>query len=268
MDRRLFGLATAATALYMLRVFYRRLWTKHAAIRRDLAAAHLLSSHHKYDELVWNHISCRLPDEPSAFLITPGTQLFDEVTPESLVVSSDSNANVTGDVIHRAIYEARPDINAIVHHHSIPVVAVGLLPEGLRCLTQDASSFFGKVSYYEWEGLSDDYEEKKRIADALGSGSHTLIMRNHGACTMGRTVAEAWVRYFYLDIVCKQQLAVHGLPKVVEPSDETFKHGAAQMSEPPFVHGHSEWEALFRLAQRLDLERAPWWRKMLGVGYL
>ena len=69
--RRLFGLATAATALYMLRVFYRRLSTKHAAIRRDLAAAHLLSSHHKYDELVWNHISCRLPDEPSAFLITP-----------------------------------------------------------------------------------------------------------------------------------------------------------------------------------------------------
>ena len=61
---------------------------------------------------------------------------------------------------------------------------------------------------------------------------------------------------------------MHGLPKVVEPSDETFKHGAAQMSEPPFVHGHSEWEALFRLAQRLDLERAPWWRKLLGVGYL
>ena len=124
-----------------------------------------------------------------------------------------------------------------------------MLPEGLRFLTQDSAAFVGKTSYYEWEGLSDDYGEKARIASALGDG-HTLIMRNHGACTVGRTVAEAWVRYFYLDVVCQQQMAMAG-SVAREPDPAALEHAARQQSGEAFRHGNMEWAALLRQADRL-----------------
>ena len=195
------GVAAGCAVAFVLR----RLTLKHRQLRCDLAAAHALSDHYGFAELVWNHISARVPGT-SSFLISPGTHHFEEVTASNLVLSGPGNANVTGDVIHGALYEARPDVGAIVHHHSKAVVAIGMLPGGLKLLTQDAAAFHGKVAYYEWEGLSDDYDERARLAAALGSECHTLIMRNHGACTVGRTVAEAWVRYFYLDTVCQQHL--------------------------------------------------------------
>lgn len=94
-------------------------------------------------------------------------------------------------------------MHAIVHHHTPAVVAVSCLDEGLQLLTQDGSAFFEYTMYHEWEGVSDDYNEKARIAAALGPTAHTLIMRHHGAVTTGTTVAEAWVRYYYLDRICQ-----------------------------------------------------------------
>ena len=129
-----------------------------------------------------------------------------------------SYANITADVIHGAIYEARPDVKAIVHHHTLNVVAASMCPGGVKLMTQDSASFVDHVAYHDWEGLSDDYDERSRIAAALGPTAHTLIMRNHGACTVGGSVAEAWVRYFYLNIVCKQQMATSHLAKLVEPA--------------------------------------------------
>ena len=150
-----------------------------AAVRFDLAASHHLSAAYGFDELVWNHISARM--EGPAFLVTPGDLHFDEVSPSNLIISSGKNANVTADVIHSAIYKARPDVGAIVHHHSTAVVAVSCMRSGFRYLTQDAAAFYGKVAHYDWEGVSDDYDECARIAAALGPTAHTLIMRNHGA---------------------------------------------------------------------------------------
>ena len=152
-------------------------------------------------------LQARLPasddGERGAFLVTPGDRLFDEVTPANLAEVGPKSApvNVTADVIHAAIYEARPDVRAIVHHHTPAVVAASIV--GLQFLTQDASAFFDSVAYHEWEGVSDDYDEKSRIAAALGPKAHTLMMRHHGAVTTGSTVAEAWVRYFYLDRICQ-----------------------------------------------------------------
>ena len=89
--------------------------TAERAIRRDLSAAHRLSHYFGFDEMIWNHISARVGD---GFLVSPGDKLFDEVRPEDLVISSQTNLNVTADVIHSAIYSARPDVGAIVHHHT------------------------------------------------------------------------------------------------------------------------------------------------------
>lgn len=255
------GCATAA-AWWWLRLRRRA----DGALRRDLAAAHALSAHYGFAELVWNHISGRVPGTDE-FVVSSGAHHFDEVTEANLITSSRANANVTGDVIHRAIYEARPDVNAIVHHHSLAVVAVGMLPGGLRTLSQDSAAFDGKTAYYEWEGLSDSYDEKARIAEALGAEAHTLIMRNHGACTVGSTVAEAWVRYFYLDVCCRQQMAVAGCGPLHWPDAAAVKHAAAQVASGEFVHGNLEWAALLRQADRLRGRGglAGWARRALGI---
>merc|ERR1711965_402605 len=92
------------------------------------------------------------------FLVTPGDLLFDEVTPLNLTLSSPFNVNVTADVIHAAIYNARPDVHAIVHHPTPAVVAVACLAEGLQLLPQDGAAYPGPVAYHEWEGVSDDYD--------------------------------------------------------------------------------------------------------------
>lgn len=83
---------------------------------------------------------------------------------------------------------------------------------GLQLLTQDSSAYVGHVAYHDWEGVSDDYDEKGRLAAALGPTAHTLIMRHHGAVTCGATVAEAWVRYYYLDRICTVQVAASAKP--------------------------------------------------------
>jgi ribulose-5-phosphate 4-epimerase/fuculose-1-phosphate aldolase len=223
-----------------------------AVVRRDLAAAHTLSHHYGFDELVWNHISARL-DEEGHFLVTPGDLHFDEVGPSQLVLSSSSNVNVTSDVIHSTIYNVRPDVGAIVHHHTPAVVAVSAMEGGLQFLTQDSAAFYGKVAYHPWEGVSDDYEECARIAEAAANGAHTIMMCNHGALTLGATVAEAWVRYYYLDRVCQVQCSIPGGRQIVQPDKKVLEHAASQY-EPPggaFRHGKYEWESLLRLASRV-----------------
>ena len=168
---------------------------------------------------------------------------------------SCTDANITADVIHGAIYRSRPDVCAIVHHHTCATTSVAVLKEGLRYLTQDTAAFYGKVAYHDWEGISDGYDECARIQEALGKDSHTLIMRNHGCITTGKTVAEAWVRYFYLERICRVQIATLGQP-LNEPDAAVLKHAASQFSpkngkESPYLHGNMEWAALRRLASRI-----------------
>lgn len=222
-------------------------------IRRDLAAAHILSHHFGYDELIWNHISARL-DGDGRFLVTPGDLHFDEVRPENLIVSSPENKNVTADVIHSTIYKVRPDVGAVVHHHTPAVVAVSAMEDGLKYLTQDSAAFYGSVAYHPWEGVSDDYDECERIAAAAADGAHTILMRNHGALTFGATVAEAWVRYYYLDRVCQVQCSMPSGSPALQPDRAVLEHAASQYRPPhgPFCHGKAEWPALLRLVDRLQ----------------
>ena len=251
------AITVAAATCLAYRLLRKRRRGEERLLRQDLAAAHTLSHHFGFDELVWNHISARLDGEK--FLITSGSHHFDEVTPDSLVVSSPANANITGDVIHRAIYEARPDVGAIVHHHTTATVAVGLLKGGLQILTQDGAAFHERVAYYEWEGVSTDYDEKQRIAAAFGPSANTLIMRNHGVVTVGKTVAEAWVRHFYLDRCCRAQVAAlsaaasgGGADGIVQPDAKTVAGDAENYNSGCFAHGRKEWAALLRLADRLQ----------------
>lgn len=185
--------------------------------------------------------------------MTPGDLHFDEVRPHNLVLSSPNNVNVTSDVIHSMIYKRRPDVGAIVHHHTTAVVAVSAMEGGLQCLTQDSAAFYGKVAYHPWEGVSDDYDECERIAAAVADGQHTVLLKNHGALTFGATVAEAWVKYYYLDRVCQVQCSLGG-HAVSVPDPAVLEHAARQYDPPDgaFRHGKLEWASLLRLAERLQ----------------
>mmetsp|Transcript_24056 Transcript_24056/g.57321 ORF Transcript_24056/g.57321 Transcript_24056/m.57321 type:complete len:1177 (-) Transcript_24056:238-3768(-) len=219
-------------------------------LRKDLSVAHIITRKYGMDELVWNHCSARLSD--GAMLITPGALLFDEVRPEDICRATD---NLTADIIHSAVYKARPDIKAIVHLHTPAAVAVSCLDQGFMCLAQESAFFHGKVANYAWQGISDDVGEGPALEASVtqeGLGDcNTLLMRNHGFCTFGRTVAEAWVLAYYFDKSCATQLKVlssGAKPRLPDPA--VLAHAAKQSFLPEFTPGVQEWAALERLAAR------------------
>ena len=132
-------------------------WNDENKLRYQLAVAHRLTAQHGMDMLTWNHISARFGD---GCLITSGDRLWSQIELCDLVYSS---SNVTADVIHGAIYAARPDVKAIIHLHSPAAQAVSCLEGGFECLTQDAAPFYGKVATYDWDGISDDAKEGPQI---------------------------------------------------------------------------------------------------------
>lgn len=222
-------------------------------LREDLSRVHELIGRYNMDELVWNHASVRLP-RTGAILITPGDITFDGVTPESLVVDS---ANVTANVIHSAVYEAREDIGAVIHTHTPAVVTVGALRSGMRFLSQDSSLFYGGVAYYDWHGVSDDVAEKAHIkAACVDPKVNTLFMRNHGVCTFGATIQEAFVRAYFVERACRAQLEAMKtrLPLRV-PSIKVVEASAKSWNS--FKPGVYEWEPLKAFLDRQNGKIKP-----------
>lgn len=215
--------------------------------RFDLAVAHRVSNLYGMDELVWNHISAR---HGSGWLITPGTMHWDEIGPSDIKMCSD---NVTADIIHKAVYDVRPDVGAIVHLHTKAAVAVGLMEGGFEPFTQDGSYFFKKVAEHEWEGVSDDPTEGPRIGNAvLGvQDCNILMMPNHGFCSLGRTIKEAWIQAFYFEKACESQvLAMSMGGKIKRPDPTIMAKSAKQNYTELFAPGLCEWESLRREAVR------------------
>jgi len=230
---------------------YRCIEEEEAEVRKDLSVAHWLTRHYGMDELQWNHISVKLSD--GASIITPGDRMFDDIMPHHLHKSSN---NVTAEIIHAAVYNGRPDVKCIVHLHTPATVAVSCLKQGFRCLAQESGSFHKKVAYHDWEGLSDDLEEGPRIEKAVKGGGdgavppNVLLMRNHGFCTFGKTVAEAWVTAYYFNRSCMTQMSVLQTgAEAIYPQDDLLAHVEKQTRIPEFAAG-VEWAALKHLAAR------------------
>lgn len=172
-------------------------------LREDLALTHQLLRMWNMDFLVWNHASVRVPGT-ELFLVTPGDATFDGVDEGNIVMGS---VNVTANVIHDAVYKARPDVSAVIHTHTPAIVAVGALRKALRSLSDEAALFDGSVGYYDWAGVSDNYEESKYIQAACAEPTmHTLIMRNHGVCTFGTNIRDAFLRAYTVERACRAQL--------------------------------------------------------------
>ncbi len=216
-------------------------------LREELSDAHHLFKEMNMDELVWNHISAKLQD--GSYLITPGAMMWDDIAPEHLKKNSD---NITADIIHDAVYQCRPDVKAIVHLHTPATVAVSCLEEGFICLAQESAYFYNKVAYHKYEGISDDPTEADRIGAVVQDPNICcLLMENHGFCTFGKTVAEAWVLAYYFDKSCRTQLncmATGGKLKIPDP--KIMAHAAQQSFVPDFAPGAQEWDALRLMLRR------------------
>ena len=221
-------------------------------LRDDLAAAHWATNHFGMDDLVWNHISARCAD--GTILITPGEVLWDEVTPGGIVKQSD---NSTANVIHEAIYDCgRDDIRAVVHLHTRAAVAISCMePGSFEFLDQNSTQFLGEIAYHEYEGLSDDAEgeEKRRIAEDMRMGgpkTSVLVMRNHGYCTVGSTVGEAWVRAWYWEKCCQLCLDVWSSGQTQVMPSQAALAKAKQQYDVDFRAGMFEWPAIVRKWRR------------------
>lgn len=227
------------------------------SMRVDLAAAYRLADRFGFSDIIWNHITARVPGEKQRYLINPLGLRYDEITASNLLkidlegnVIGEGVTNRTGFMIHGAIHAARDDVVCVMHSHSQGGLGVSCLEEGLLPLIQDSMSFFETVAYHDYEGLSVDPAECPRLAAHLGDAT-CMILRNHGLLTVGRTVGEAFMLMYYLERACRAQMQVlaTGRPyRVIPPAIR--KVAAAQYAE--FAPGEHEWPALLRLLDKTD----------------
>ena len=183
-------------------------------VRVDLAALYNLVALHGWDDLIFTHISARIPGSDGHFLINPFGTMFDEITASCLVkVDRDGNGvdrgappiNRAGYIVHSAIHEARHDAMFVLHLHSSDGVAVASQKEGLLPLNQRSLAILPRLGYHDYEGIATELEERVRLAADLGDGE-VMILRNHGTLAIGRSPGEAWQNMYQLETACAMQV--------------------------------------------------------------
>jgi ribulose-5-phosphate 4-epimerase/fuculose-1-phosphate aldolase len=234
--------------------------------RIDLAACYRLVELYGMSDMMANHISARVPGEDNAFLINPYGMLYEEITASSLIKVDlegkilakpdfgelDYGINQAGYILHSAIHAARHEIACVIHTHTWANMAVSALECGLLPMTQTAMRFL-KIGYHDYQGVVLDNAEQASLVRDLG-GAEALILRNHGALTVGRTVGEAFNWMHRLELACRSQLAAlasgRGLlavpPQVLEATWNNYQRGTRR------PYGLMEWPALLRKLDRLD----------------
>ncbi|MGW2346541.1 class II aldolase/adducin family protein [Streptomyces sp. NPDC001661] len=236
-------------------------------LRRELAAVYRLIAHFRMTDLIFTHISLRLPGPGHHFLINPYGLLFEEITASNLVkIDLQGNpvdptphrVNPAGFVIHSAIHAARPDAACVLHTHTKAGCAVAAQQNGLLPLNQISMEFYNRVAYHDYEGVALNLDEQKRLVADLGDHS-SMILRNHGLLTVGPTAARTFLRMYYLDKACEiQTTAQAGGGALVLPSPEVGEHTARQLqgetSDAELSHEGAHdlaWAALLRLLDRI-----------------
>lgn len=230
-------------------------------LRVNLAACYRLMARFGWTDLIYTHVSARLPGKPDRFLINPYGMMFEEITASSLLavdfdgkILSDSPwpMNDAGFVIHSAILQARPDVNCVLHTHTTNGVAVSCLKDGLLPISQFALFYYGRIAYHDYEGVACDLDERQRLAADLGD-KPAMILRNHGLLTAGRSIGEAFVTMDQLERACVAQLAAQRTgAELLYPSREVCEKVAEQANSGDELTGRAEWDALLRMLDRVD----------------
>ena len=232
------------------------------AIRVDLAAAYRLVAHYGWDDLIFTHLSARIPGPEHHFLLNPYHLMFEEVTASSLVkVNMDGNpveptpfiTNPAGFTIHSAIHMAREDAQAVMHLHTPAGQAVAAHAEGLLPLTQTAMLVRGDLAFHDYEGVAVDLSERTRIVADLG-GKNAMIFRNHGTLALGPSVGECFVRLYFLERACQAQIMALSAGDNINNPPQGSPEVAAQQGNVGIALAAKllAWPALKRKAFRLD----------------
>ena len=233
-------------------------------VRVDLAAAYRLVADYGWDDLVFTHISARVPGPEHHFLINPYGMMFEEITASSLVkvdlnggvvMESDYQINPAGFTIHSAVHAAREDALCVMHLHTDCGIAVSAQEDGLLPISQQSLFVLASLGYHDYEGLALNDEEKPRLVADLGNKTH-LILRNHGLLTVGRTVADAFLSMFLLERACRIQiLAQSGRGKLVPiPNEILAQIPAQEMVVTKGGPGRLVWPGLLRKLDRMNAD--------------
>ena len=232
------------------------------AIRVDLAAAYRLVAHYGWDDLIFTHLSARIPGPKHHFLLNPYNLMFEEVTASSLVkVGMDGNpveptpfiTNPAGFTIHSAVHMARPDALAVMHLHTPAGQAVAAHADGLLPLTQTAMLVRGDLAFHDYEGVAVDLDERTRIVADLGE-KNAMILRNHGTLALGPSVGECFVRLYFLERACQAQIMALSAGDQVNNPPQGSPEVAARQGTVGIALAAKllAWPALKRKAFRLD----------------
>lgn len=241
-------------------------------LRCELAACYQLTDLYGMSDLGSTHISVALPGPEHHFLVNPLGVLFDEMTASALlkvdlhghVVDGDpARLNPAGFIIHSAIHMAQSDIVCVMHSHTRANNAIAMQALGLRPLSQKACVMMDFVRYHDYEGAALDDDERSRLVRDLGPDGRVLILRNHGALTVGRSVGEAFCWMLRLETACQYQIdGTAGGAPLAELSEATISHTRAQgrkfLGPGGFLEtGRVEWPGLLR---KLERERGTSYR--------
>jgi ribulose-5-phosphate 4-epimerase/fuculose-1-phosphate aldolase len=232
------------------------------AIRCDLAACYRLVALYGWSDLVFTHISAKLPGPEHHFLINPYGLMFDEITASSLVkVDKDCNkvidspypVNPAGFVIHSAVHEAREDAGCVLHTHTRAGVAVSAQAAGVLPISQQSTFVLGSLAYHGYQGVAFRPEEKPSLQADLGHANY-LMLRNHGLLTVGKTIADAFLHMYVFESTCQIQISAQagGPLTQVEPS---IVQGVAQAMKVQTggIGGAFVWPSLLRKLERTDV---------------
>lgn len=235
--------------------------------RQQLAACYRIFAHLGWDELIYNHISLRVPGEPDAFLINPFGLMYEDVTASNLVkIDIDGNkladspfpVNRAGFVQHSLFHRHLPDAHCIIHTHTTAGMAIASCEEGFQPTDFYSAMFAGQIAYHDFEGVTIHDEEGPRFLADLGN-KRIMILRNHGLLVMAPTVAAAFQTYFFLERACAIQIATRqaGTPRFVRAEVIAAHQRDILSATPPGGRGVPEFAAMVRKIDRID----PGWRE-------
>lgn len=229
--------------------------------RVNLAACYRLVAQFGWDDLIFTHVSARVPGPEHHFLINPYGMLFSEITASSLVkvdlegrkvMDSPYDINPAGFTIHSAIHAAREDAQCVLHVHSINGVAVSAQASGVLPISQHSIFVLSSLAYHDYEGVALNEDEKPRLVRNLGD-KRFFMLRNHGLLTVGETVAEAFVAMYFFEATCMIQVRAQAGGELVHVSPRIVAGAQAQWQQVTRgVGGALAWPALRRKLDRLD----------------
>ncbi len=230
-------------------------------LRCDLAACYRLVAAYGWSDLVFTHISARIPGPEHHFLINPYGLMFDEITASSLVkvdqqcnklIESPFPVNPAGFVIHSAVHEVREDAGCVLHTHTRAGVAVSAQAGGILPISQQATFVLASLAYHGYEGVAFRDEEKPRLQKDLGTAQF-LMLRNHGLLTVGKTIADAFLAMYFFESTCQIQLSAQAGGELTQVNPLIVQGVAhALRVQTAGLGGAFVWPALIRKAERLD----------------